>query len=152
MEVPRLGIELDLKLLAYTTVTARQDLSYVCSSQQCLIFNPLSEARERTLNLMVPSQIPFCCATMGTPPVVAFSDPFFFFFFSFLPLYYSPSIPKRLKQNHYKIVLRWKPNKTKPFYSALERAKWFEESNHITYILQNNCLSFHPELTSLVLK
>ena len=32
-----------------------------CSSQQCQIFNPLSEARDRTHNLMVPSQIRFWC-------------------------------------------------------------------------------------------
>ena len=29
--------------------------------------NPLSEARDRTHNLVVPSQIPFPCAVMGTP-------------------------------------------------------------------------------------
>ena len=38
------------------------------SSWQCQILNPLSEARDRTCNHMVPSQIRFrCCATMGTP-------------------------------------------------------------------------------------
>ena len=31
------------------------------------IFNPLSKARDRTRNLMVPSRIHFCWATMGTP-------------------------------------------------------------------------------------
>uniref|UniRef100_A0A8D0MA29 Opalin n=1 Tax=Sus scrofa TaxID=9823 RepID=A0A8D0MA29_PIG len=50
---------------------ATQDLSCVFdlhhSSQQCQILNPLSEARDRTPNLMVPSRIHFCCATMGTP-------------------------------------------------------------------------------------
>ena len=52
MEVPRLG--------AYTTATATPDLSRVCdlhhSSQQHWLLNPLSEARDRTRNLMVPSQ------------------------------------------------------------------------------------------------
>ena len=70
MEVPRLGIELELQLLAYATATATWDLSHVCnlhhSSRQCPIFNPLSEARDQTRNLMVPSQICFCCATTGT--------------------------------------------------------------------------------------
>ena len=37
------------------------------SSRQCRILNPLSEARDRTCNLMVPSRIHFCCATTGTP-------------------------------------------------------------------------------------
>ena len=50
MEVPRLGIQLELQLLAYTTATATWDLSLVCdlhhSSQQHWILNPLSEARD----------------------------------------------------------------------------------------------------------
>ena len=62
MEVPRLGVESELQLLAYTTATATRDPSRVChlhpSSEQCQILNSLSE---------VPSQICFCCATMGTP-------------------------------------------------------------------------------------
>ena len=71
MEVPRLGVESELQLLAYTTAISRQDLSCVCtlhrSSRQCQILNLLSEARDRTHNLMVPSWIRFCCAMMGTP-------------------------------------------------------------------------------------
>ena len=70
MEVPRLGVESELQLPAYTTDTAMWDLSFVCalhqSSRQCWILNSLSEARGRTHNLMVPSQICFCCATTGT--------------------------------------------------------------------------------------
>ena len=50
MEIPRLGIELELQLPAYTTAMATQDLSHVCdlhhSSRQCQILNPLSEARD----------------------------------------------------------------------------------------------------------
>ena len=30
MEVPRLGVELELQLLAYTTVTAMPDPSHIC--------------------------------------------------------------------------------------------------------------------------
>ena len=59
MEVPRLGIELELQLLAYATAT--QDPSCVCnlyhSSQQCQIFNPLSQARDWTHVLMNTSWI-----------------------------------------------------------------------------------------------
>ena len=69
-EVPRLGVELELQLLAGTTATATPDLSHDCSlhhsSQQRWILNPLGGARDRTCNLMVPSRIRFCCATMGT--------------------------------------------------------------------------------------
>ena len=59
MEVPRLGLELELQLLAYTTAPAMQDLSLVCklhhSSWQPWILNPLSEARGGTLVLVAPS-------------------------------------------------------------------------------------------------
>ena len=52
MEVPRLGVEWELQLPAYTTATATRDLSYVCdlhlSSWQRWILNPLSEASNRT--------------------------------------------------------------------------------------------------------
>ena len=76
MEVPRLGVELELQLLAYTTATAAADLSHICdlhhSSQQRQILNPLSEVRDQTSNLMVPSQTRFCCTTTGTPQRVDF--------------------------------------------------------------------------------
>ena len=47
------------------------DPSLVCylyhSSQHCRILNPLSEARDRTHNLMVPSRICYPCTTAETP-------------------------------------------------------------------------------------
>ena len=68
-EVPRLGVESELQLPAYTTVTAMPDVSHICvlyhSSWQRWILKPVSEARDRTCNLMVSSQIRFCRATMG---------------------------------------------------------------------------------------
>ena len=61
MEVPRLGVELELQLLAYTIATVMWDLSHVCdlhhSSRQRQILNPLSEARDRTRILMDPSRV-----------------------------------------------------------------------------------------------
>ena len=52
MAVPRLGVELDLQLPAYTTATAMQDPSYLCdlqhSSWQHWILSPLSKARDLT--------------------------------------------------------------------------------------------------------
>ena len=63
MEVPRLGVELELQLPAYATAiaTETQDLSPVCdlhhSSQQRWILNPLSEARDGTRILMDTSQV-----------------------------------------------------------------------------------------------
>ena len=69
MEVPSLGVELELHLPAYTT--SMPDLSHVCelhhNSQHCWILNPLSKARDQTYVLMDTSQICFSCATMGTP-------------------------------------------------------------------------------------
>ena len=55
-EVPRLGVESELKLPAYATATATSDLSHVCdlhhSSHQCQILDPLSEAKDQTHILM----------------------------------------------------------------------------------------------------
>ena len=52
MEVPRLGMELELHLPAYATATATPHLSHICDvyhrSRQCRFLNPLSEARDRT--------------------------------------------------------------------------------------------------------
>ena len=49
-EGPRLGVESEQQLPAYTTATATRDPSLVCglhhSSWQCQILNPLSEARD----------------------------------------------------------------------------------------------------------
>ena len=74
MEVPRLGVESELQLLAYITATTTvQDPSHVCdlhhSPQQHQILNPLSEARDQTCNLVVPSGIRFHCSRTGTPLV-----------------------------------------------------------------------------------
>ena len=71
MEVPRLGVELELQLLAYTTATAMPDPSPICDlhygSQQGWILDPLIEAREcQPCILLDTSWIFFCCATKGT--------------------------------------------------------------------------------------
>ena len=39
------------------------------SSRQHQILNPLSEASDRTCNLMIPSWIRFHCTMMGTPHI-----------------------------------------------------------------------------------
>ena len=50
MEVPRLGIKLELQLPAYTTATVTWDPSHVldlhCNSPQRRILDPLREARD----------------------------------------------------------------------------------------------------------
>ena len=72
----------ELQLLTYTTATATSDLSCICdlhhSSWQCKILNPLSEARDWTHNLMVPSRIHFPWAMTGT-------SCYSFWFFSSVP-------------------------------------------------------------------
>ena len=87
MEVPRQGVESELQLCwsTYTTATAMQDPRRMCDlhhrSWQHQILNLLSETRDRTHHLMVPSQIRFCCATMGTPRdhllILPSNDPIF---------------------------------------------------------------------------
>ena len=50
MEVPGLGVKLELKLLAYATAIATLDLSHIINLYHSLwqgwILNPLSEARD----------------------------------------------------------------------------------------------------------
>ena len=71
MEVPRLGVKLELQLLAYSTATAMPDLSRSCnlhhSSLQHWILNPLNGARDQTCILMGTSGFLTCWATAGTP-------------------------------------------------------------------------------------
>ena len=82
MEVPRLGVQSELQLPAYTTTTAAPDPSRVCdlhhSSQQHQILNPLSEARDWTCIPMDTSQIRFLWAMMETPlSVLSFANSLF---------------------------------------------------------------------------
>ena len=61
MEVPRLGVELELQLLTTATATAIQDLSHISNlyltSQQRKILYPLSKARDQTLILIDTSHV-----------------------------------------------------------------------------------------------
>ena len=75
MEVPRLGVESELQLPAYTTTTATQDLNRIFNlylgSRQRWILNPLSEARDPTCILWKPVRIVF---TTGTHRVDIFNN------------------------------------------------------------------------------
>ena len=75
MEIPRLGVELELRLPAYATVAAIPDPSHICdllhSSRHLQILNPLIKASDQTCNLMVPSRICFCCTMTETPPCLS---------------------------------------------------------------------------------
>ena len=70
-EVPRLGVESELQLPAYTTARAMPDLSHIfdlhCSSHQCWILNPQSRAKDWIHVLMDTSQVHYSWATTGTP-------------------------------------------------------------------------------------
>ena len=63
MEVPRLGDESELQLLAYTIAIATGDPGLICdlyhNSQQCQITGPLSKGRDWTLIFMDTSWIHF---------------------------------------------------------------------------------------------
>ena len=80
MEVPRLGVELALKLPAYATAIAMPGPSHICDLRpqlkQYRILNPLSEARDRICILMDTSQIVFAGTQQELPNFLSF---FFFF-------------------------------------------------------------------------
>ena len=71
MEVPRVGVKLELQLLAYATATAMPDPSQVCdlnhSSRQHRILNSLTKARDRNHILMDANRIHYNWAKMGIP-------------------------------------------------------------------------------------
>ena len=56
MEVPSLGVELELQLLAYTTATATQDHSL----WQRWILNPTEQGQESNPNPPDTSRVHFC--------------------------------------------------------------------------------------------
>ena len=63
MELPRLGVELELQLLTYTTATATWDLSHMGSATYTTAqsnTNLLSQARDGTQILMDTSQVCYC--------------------------------------------------------------------------------------------
>ena len=70
MEIPRLGVELELQLPAYRTTTATPDLSRVYnlhhSSRQHQIPNSLSKARDWTRVLLDMNWVGHCWAMKGT--------------------------------------------------------------------------------------
>ena len=71
MEVPRLGVKLELQLPAYIAATATRDPSHVCDlhhrSWQHWILNSLSKARDPTYYLMDTSWFCYPWATKGAP-------------------------------------------------------------------------------------
>ena len=71
IEVPRLGVELELWPPAYATATETWDLSCIWdlhhSSWKCWILNPLTKPGDQTCSLMSTSQNRFHWATTGTP-------------------------------------------------------------------------------------
>ena len=82
MEVPRLGVQLELQQPVYTTATATPDLSRVGnrhhSSQQRRILNPRSEARDgsRQLSYFISAVPPTCGGHLapGCTPVSCCED------------------------------------------------------------------------------
>ena len=90
-------------LPVYATATAMPDLSRICnlqhSSPQHWILKPLIKARDRTHNLVVPSQIRFRCATPGTPKFHTLLPPMCHFSGSFWsPLHQSKGVNKPIKR------------------------------------------------------
>ena len=77
MYFPRLGVQPELQLPAYTTATVMRDPSHICdlhhSSWQCWIPDPLNRARERTPILMPTGWICSPSAKMETPSIIVLS-------------------------------------------------------------------------------
>ena len=71
MEVPRLGVELELQLPAYTTATAMWHVNHVCNLHHSL-WQCWSEARDWTCSLMDTSWVCFHWVTMGIPGFLLF--------------------------------------------------------------------------------
>ena len=76
MEVPRLGVKSELKLLRDLSciciwATAMRDLSCICdphhSSQQCQTLNPVGKGWHQTRILLDTTWVPYCWATTRTP-------------------------------------------------------------------------------------
>jgi len=137
MELPRPGVKSELHLPACTTATATQiwATSHVCdlhhSSWQRWILNPLSEARDQTHNLMVPSRIHFLWATTGT---TIFS---FFFFCALIPSRTQTSLGPSLSQSSLIYVL------TQSSLSSLTQSS-------LTYVLTQSSLTLpHPDFLHL---
>ena len=76
MEIPRLGVESELQLPAYTMATTPPDLSHICNLQQiswqCWFLNSLSVARDQTCVLMDTSRVSYHWVTVGTPILFIF--------------------------------------------------------------------------------
>ena len=72
MEVPGLGVELELQLPTYVTDTAMLDQSHICNLRhnlwQCWILNPLSEARDPTRIFMDTSWVCNLLSHNGNSP------------------------------------------------------------------------------------
>ena len=75
MEVPRLGVESELPLLAYATAIATPGLRHICklcrSLWQRQILNPLSKARDQTSSSQTLCQV-LNLLTMGIPLYVLY--------------------------------------------------------------------------------
>ena len=76
MKVPRLGVELELKLPAYAAATAMLDPSSICnlrcSLQQHWILNPLSKARGEPVSSLIEVGSITRWATAGTTLLYVF--------------------------------------------------------------------------------
>ena len=77
MEVPRLRVELELQLLAYTTATATGDPSHNChlhhSSRQCWVLNHRGRPGIETVSSWILVRFVNCWAMKGTPSIFSFS-------------------------------------------------------------------------------
>ena len=82
---------------SHTTQDPRFVCDLHCSSQQCLIPNPLSEARDQICILMNTSQIHFHCVKTGTPRILLFH---MFHFIHFIYIFIHFKVSAFLSSHH----------------------------------------------------
>ena len=144
-EVPRLGVESELQMPAYTTAPAIPDLSHICdlcrSFRKHWIFNPLSKARGRTCILMDISgarnplshsgnalhwfylTLPFSSSAFGLVCSIAFLSPIVFFFLNYgKQLSFAPSFSLSL------VVSRTRELVNDGTFLLRNKEKWFSQT------------------------
>ena len=110
MEIPRLGVKLELQLLVCVIATAVRDPSHICDLHHSLwqrrILNPLSEARDWTHILLYTSRVCFCEPQRELPRLSFYIIMIDNFFLS-LPLDYEHAnflVKPLLKMGHMKEI------------------------------------------------
>ena len=145
MEVPRLGVESELQLLAYATATATWNLSHICSlyhsSLQRQILNPLSKAKIEPAFSWILVRFVNCWATKGTPTYISIfrHHLFCFNFLVFLRNIYF-HLKKNCGTNVHAIIGRLKIHLLQTSFLSTWKTWRFDSILNIVNVITNNRL------------